>query len=100
MSSCEILVVLRPDYEDDQAEEKFSPAPRVVPEEPFTLTIIDNGKPKAKQLLAEVASRLKHRFPIANVEVVSKASAGKPLEADVAQSVAARSRMVITGIGD
>ena len=99
MSSCEMLIVLRPDYEDGQVE-KFFPAPRVVPEEPFTLTIIDNGKPKAKQLLTEVASRLRDRFPIASVEVVSKASAGKPLEADVAQSVAARSRMVITGIGD
>ena len=99
MSSCEIAIVLRPDYEDTQVE-KFFPAPRTVPEEPFTLSIIDNGKPKAKQLLTEVASRLEDRLPIANVEVVSKPSAGKPLEADVAQSVAARSRMVITGLGD
>tara|TARA_B110000014_G_C19823081_1_gene427016 strand:- start:56 stop:355 length:300 start_codon:yes stop_codon:yes gene_type:complete len=99
MSSCEIAIVLRPDYEDDQVA-NFVPAPRSVPTEPFTLSIIDNGKPKAKQLLGELASLLEDRFPVANVELVSKSSAGKPLEADVAQSVAARSRMVITGVGD
>ena len=99
MSSCEISIVLRPDYEEDQPED-FVPALRSVPSAPFTLSLIDNGKPKAKQLLTELASLLEDRFPIANVEIVSKSSAGKPLEADVAQSVAARSRMVITGIGD
>ena len=99
MSSCEISIVLRPDYEDDQVED-FVHAPRSVPTDPFTLSIIDNGKPKAKQLLGELASLLEDRFPIADVELVSKSSAGKPLEADVAQSVAARSRMVITGLGD
>tara|TARA_B110000438_G_scaffold234582_1_gene231038 strand:- start:67 stop:366 length:300 start_codon:yes stop_codon:yes gene_type:complete len=99
MSSCEISVVLRPDYEGDPVA-TFVPAARVAPDKPFTLAVIDNGKPKAKQLLNEVAARLSDRFPIANVEVISKASAGKPLEADVAQSVAARSRMVITGLGD
>jgi hypothetical protein len=99
MSSCEISIVLRPDYEDGQVE-NFVPARRSVPTEPFTLSIIDNGKPKAKQLLRELASLLEDRFPVANVELVSKPSAGKPLEADVAQSVAARSRMVITGLGD
>ena len=99
MSSCEISIVLRPDYEDGPVE-NFVPARRSVPTEPFTLTIIDNGKPKAKQLLRELASLLEDRFPVANVELVSKPSAGKPLEAYVAQSVAARSRMVITGLGD
>ena len=73
MSSCEISIVLRPDYEDDQVED-FVPAPRSVPTEPFTLSIIDNGKPKAKQLLGELASLLEDRFPIANVELVSNSA--------------------------
>lgn len=75
-------------------------APRSLPTKPVTITVIDNGKPNAKALLGYVAEGLRDRFPIAEVVVHSKGAAGKPIDADVAEMLAARSHMVISGLGD
>jgi hypothetical protein len=64
------------------------------------LVLIDNGKAKAKELLTYLAAELQTRLPIASVEVVSKASAGYPLEDEHAEELAARADLVITGLGD
>ena len=47
-----------------------------------------------------VASELRERQAIASVEVFSKQSAGKPIEAEEAKEMAARAHLVITGVGD
>ena len=47
-----------------------------------------------------VATELQDRHPIATVEVFSKPSAAKPIEADEAKEMAARAHLVITGVGD
>ena len=65
-----------------------------------TITIVENGKPRARDLLVFIAEELQATLPIATIDVYSKASAGKPLEGDEAKVIAARSHLIITGVGD
>ena len=93
------ITVLTPDYE----AEKPSPvamAHRSVPTDPVTITVIENAKPNAKALLTYVAEGLRHRLPVADIVVHSKSAAGKPIDADDAEMIAARSHLVISGLGD
>ena len=39
------------------------------------LTLIDNGKPRARELMLMIAEGLRDRFPVASVEVYSKGAA-------------------------
>lgn len=64
------------------------------------LTVIDNGKPRARDLLTRIGVRLQDRLPISKVEVHTKPSAGAPIEEDVATMLAVRSHMIISGLGD
>lgn len=64
------------------------------------LTIIDNGKPRGRDLMSRIAERLRTRLPLAQVDVHTKPSAGAPIDADVARMLAARSHLVISGLGD
>lgn len=64
------------------------------------LLLVDNGKAKAKELLSFLADELRERLPIASVDVVSKPSAGAPLEDDHVRALAGRADLVITGLGD
>lgn len=78
----------------------IGPAPRGgLPDTPV-LVLVENGKPRARDLLRFIAEELRSSFPNLVVDVVSKASAGIPLEADEAKVIAARSHLVITGVGD
>ena len=76
----------------------------MAPREPVgsapVVTLVENGKPRARDLLVFIAEELRGEFPDLDIDVYSKPSAGKPLEADEAKVIAARSRMVITGVGD
>lgn len=65
-----------------------------------TLAVIENGKPGARALLAGLARRVATGVGIEDVEVVSKPSAAKPLGADRVRDLAARHRLVLTGVGD
>lgn len=93
------ITVLAPDYEADRPSD-VAMAPRFTPTDPVTITIIENAKPNAKALLSYVAEGLRERFPVATIDIHSKNAAGKPIDADVAEMLAARSHMVITGLGD
>lgn len=64
------------------------------------LMIIDNRKPGGRVLLEAIAEHVQLELPVVHVEVHSKPSAGAPLDADVTRMLAARSRLVITGLGD
>lgn len=64
------------------------------------LLLIDNSKPKARGLMQRIADRIRDRLALAEVEVYTKASAGKTLDGDETRMLAARSRLVITGLGD
>lgn len=64
------------------------------------LLIVDNAKPRARALMTRLAESVAERLRIAEIEVHTKASAGAPLDADVTRMLAARSRLVISGLGD
>ncbi len=64
------------------------------------LLIVDNGKPRGRQLMERIADRIAERLRIAEIEVMTKSSAGKPLDADETRMLAVRSHLVISGLGD
>ncbi len=94
-----MITVLTPVYEETGPQEVRMTA-RSTPTEPVTITIIENSKPHAKELLSYVAEGLRDRLPVADVVVHSKPAAGKPIDADEAEMLAARSHLVISGLGD
>ena len=93
------ITVLAPDYEAAKPAEVV-PAPRSVPTDPVTITVIDNGKPNARELLSYVAEGLRQRLPVADIVVHSKPAASKPIDVNDAATIAARSHLVISGLGD
>jgi hypothetical protein len=93
------ITVLAPDHEADQPR-TVDMAPRTKPDGPVTITIVENSKPNAKALLGYVAEGLRDRFAVAEIIVHSKPGASKPIDADEAEMLAARSHMVISGLGD
>jgi hypothetical protein len=86
--------------ENDMVAPVVERAERRRPSDGVRIALIDNGKPKAHELLEYIAEELRARLPVASVELVSKSSAGVPIDADRAAAVAARSDMVIAALGD
>ena len=93
------VTVLSPEYEQAHVDE-VAMAPRFTPDEPVVIGVIDNAKANAKELLTYVADGLRDRLPVADVVVHSKSAAGKPIDADDAEMLAARSHLIISGLGD
>jgi len=93
------IIVHRPDVSAAPAS-KVQYAKRTTVPEGAVLTLIDNGKPSARDVMQFVAAELQERFPISRVDIFKKSSAGKPIDPDDAKVIAARSHMVISGIGD
>ena len=84
----------------DAAADALELAPRVPLPTDARLLVVDNGKPNAKALLSHIGQRLRDLLGVAHVEVHTKPSAGAPLDADVTRMLAARSHLVISGLGD
>ncbi|MCY3577476.1 MAG: hypothetical protein OXH53_09205 [bacterium] len=93
------VTVLSPVYEEAQVEQ-VAMAPRRMPAEPVVIGVIDNAKNNAKELLTYVAEGLRGRLPVADIVVHSKSAAGKPIDSDDAEMLAARSHLIISGLGD
>ena len=93
------VTVLSPVYEEANVDE-VAMAPRFTPDEPVVIGVIDNAKANAKELLTYVADGLRDRLPVADIVVHSKSAAGKPIDADDAEMLAARSHLIISGLGD
>jgi len=64
------------------------------------LTLIDNGKPRARELLELIAQGLRARSGLATVRVVSKGTASRVLDDAEVSDIAATSDAVIAGLGD
>jgi hypothetical protein len=64
------------------------------------ITLIDNGKPKAIQLMSMITDGLRERFPIGSVVVFSKGAASRVIDEDEVALIAASSDAVIAGLGD
>lgn len=93
------VAVLSPVYEEAQVDE-VAMAPRRTPSEPVVIGVIENAKNNAKELLTYLAEGLRDRLPVADIVVHSKSAAGKPIDADAAEMLAARSHLIISGLGD
>ena len=93
------VTVLSPVYEEARVDE-VPMAPRKMPAEPVVIGVIDNAKNNAKELLTYLAEGLRDRLPVADIVVHSKSAAGKPIDADDAETLAARSHLIISGLGD
>jgi hypothetical protein len=93
------IEVLRPDRPSAPGP-AVELAARGAPELGTVLTLIENGKPRARDLLRMIAEELRPRLSFTDVEVFSKPTAAKAIDADEAEMLAVRSRLVITGLGD
>ncbi len=95
------MEVLIPHFEGDEVEGlTLATRRQFLPGEELHLLLVENGKPKARQLLQFVAAEIQQRLPIATIEVHSKPSAGRPIDADLVSMFAARAHLVISGLGD
>lgn len=75
-------------------------APRRPFREGARIVLIDNGKPKAKELLTYIAEAVSEQHGRASVELYSKRAASEVLADAVAQDIASRSDFVLVGLGD
>jgi hypothetical protein len=79
---------------------KVSLAPRGELPDRIHLALIDNGKPKASEILELMAEALTEWLPIDEVEVFSKHTAAFPIAWSDAQDIAERADLAIAAIGD
>lgn len=97
MSRIELLV---PVVRDEGAPEVGTIAPRGRLRPGSRLTLIDNGKPKARLLLQLIAAGLQDRLDLGEVVVHAKGSASRVISEAEAADIAASSDLVIAGLGD
>ncbi len=64
------------------------------------LTLIDNGKPRARELLLMIAAELARYSGLEHTRVLSKSSASRVIDDAEVADIAATSDAVITGLGD
>lgn len=64
------------------------------------ITLIDNGKPKAKALMTMITDGLSEHFSIGSVDIFEKGTASRVIDDGEVASIAASSDVVITGLGD
>jgi hypothetical protein len=93
------ITVLRPDQPAPPAP-PAELAPRRAARDGAVLALIENGKPHARDLLQMVAAELRGPLGLADVLTFSKPSASRPIAEDEARMLAARSHLVVTGVGD
>lgn len=97
MSMVEIMV---PELVDAPPPPGIHLAGRLPLPENARITLIDNGKPKAKELMSMITDGMRERLPIGSVEIFSKGSASRVIDEDEVASIAASSDAVIAGLGD
>ncbi|MHB1808526.1 MAG: UGSC family (seleno)protein [Solirubrobacteraceae bacterium] len=64
------------------------------------LTLISNGKPRARELLTCIAEELGALIDLGEVEVFSKPTAAFPISVSEARAIAERSDLAIAALGD
>ena len=92
------ITVLAPDYEAAKPAEVV-PAPRSVPTDPVTITVIDNGKPNAGLLLSRLADRLAQRTG-AQVVLTETKNAATACDEGVLRTITEEVDLVLTGSAD
>jgi len=97
MSTIDIMV---PELPEAPPPTDLRMAPRTAVAPGARLTLIDNGKPRGRQLLEMIAARLDERLDLGAVTVYEKGSASRVIDQDEARSLAESSDLVIAGLGD
>lgn len=97
MTTIEIMV---PEIEDAPPPQGVHLAERRPLGPDARLTLIDNGKPKAVELMTMIADGLRERFPIGSVEIYSKGAASRIVDEDEIARLAESSDAIIAGLGD
>jgi hypothetical protein len=97
MNMIELMI---PEIAEEPPPTDLRMADRKEPTEGARLTLIDNGKPKSREIMLMIADGLRGRFPIASVEVFAKGSASRVIDDGEVASIAASSDMVLAGLGD
>jgi hypothetical protein len=93
------LKVLRPDIDPTVDDVRLELAPRVSLRGK-RLVVIENGKPRAAELLGAVAQGAVDRYGLASMRVFSKPGASQPITADQVAELAADGDVFVTGLGD
>jgi hypothetical protein len=95
--SIRVVVPVPPEMEADPAE----PAARGKQADgPRTLGIVDNGKHNARALLTMLGERLVKAGVADELDVYTKPAPGRVIPQEPRAQMAARARLVITGVGD
>jgi hypothetical protein len=94
------ITVLSPEYKAVTTAVSMATRRRPAEGDEWVVTLIDNGKSNANTLLTMLADQLTERLPITRVDIHRKPAAGKPIDRDEAEMFAARSHLVISGVGD
>ncbi|MQA83825.1 MAG: hypothetical protein GEV03_04095 [Streptosporangiales bacterium] len=81
-------------------EAEFSPAPRLTSLEGVTVGLLDNYKANAERFLGFVGKLLQERHGVAELVPMGKEALSKPAPAELIAGLAARSHLIVTGIGD
>ena len=93
------LMVLRPDAEPSLGTDRFALAQRR-PLAGARLAVINNGKPRAAELLGAIGSHLVQRHGLASCTVIDKPGASQTITEDQVREIAASADAVLTGLGD
>lgn len=75
-------------------------APRLASLEGVTVGLLDNYKPNADRFLDFVGRLLRERHGVGDLVPMGKEALSKPAPAELIAGLAARSHVIVTGIGD
>lgn len=75
-------------------------AARVASLERATVGVVDNGKPNGDRFFAHVGEQLAQRWGVADTVTVRKDKISQPADPATIADLAARSHLILTGIGD
>ena len=92
--------LLTPALPSDETISRVVLAPRRALGRPARITIIDNGKPRAVELLTNIIDNMRDQLPVADITSYFKGAASKIIDEQEAKMLAADADLVITGLGD
>jgi hypothetical protein len=93
------LKVLRPDVDPSTDGSRLELAHRG-PLAGSRLTVIENGKPRARELLGAIATSLVETHGLASFSIFSKPGASQPISDEQVAELAASGDIFLTGLGD
>ena len=75
-----MIELVAPVLMDEPPPAGLEPAPRRPFTEPIHVALIDNGKPKARELLESICEALNTHIPVASSRLIAKGSASRVID--------------------